>query len=65
MATYRVRAIRRQMVEMIVVAQDDEWAVDTAFTQPQSDWDVVETYEVDECFSVTEIIDEVEPWEEA
>ena len=52
--TYRIRAIRRQLVEVLVTHKDDEWAFDAALDLPQDKWDVLETYDVEEPFTITE-----------
>ena len=54
MQTYRIRAIRRQLVEILVTHKDEEWAFDEATDLPQEHWDVLETYAVEEPFSITE-----------
>lgn len=52
--TYRIRAIRRQLVEVLVTHEDDELAFDAALDLPQKEWDVIETYDVEEPFTITE-----------
>jgi hypothetical protein len=65
MKTYRIRAYRRQLVEVIVTHKDDEWAWDEASDLPKSKWDVIETLDVEDAFSITEIPQEDEMWEQA
>lgn len=55
MPMYRVRAYRRQLVEVIVEGQDDEWAFDNALDINKHEWDVVETFDIEDCDSVTYI----------
>ena len=57
MQTYRVRAYRRQLVEVIVTATDDEWAWEHAIDTDKHEWDVIETYEIED-FVSCETIDE-------
>ena len=56
MKTYRVRAYRRQLVEVIVYS-DEECAYDDALDTDKHDWDVIETYEIDDFVSC----DPIEP----
>ena len=55
MKTYKITATRIQVVEIEVTAYDDEWAWEHAIDAPQSDWDVVETKDVEECVSVIDV----------
>lgn len=58
MPDFRVRAYRRQLVEVIVNAKDDEWAWEHAIDTDKHEWDVVETYEIEDFVSATPIEDE-------
>jgi len=53
MQAYRIRAYRRQLVEVIITALDDEYAFDAAIDLSPHDWDVIETLEVEEPDSIT------------
>jgi hypothetical protein len=57
MQTYRVRAYRRQLVEVFVYS-DEECAYDDALDTDKHDWDVIETYEIDDFVSCEPIEDE-------
>ena len=65
MQTYRIRAYRRQLVEVIVTHKDYEYAWDAALDLPKSAWDVVETLDIEDAFSITDITEQLEPWDEA
>lgn len=58
MPDFRVRAYRRQLVEVIVYAENDDEAWDEAIDIDKHDWDVVETYEIDDFVSATPIDDD-------
>ena len=64
MPMYRVRGYRRQMVEAFVYAEDDEWAADAACDIKDSEWDVIDVSTIDEFFSILEMPDEPDDWEE-
>ena len=53
MDTYRIRAYRRQLVEILITATDDEWAWEYAIDAPAHDWDVIETLDVEDADSIT------------
>lgn len=53
MQAYRIRAYRRQLVEVIITALDDEYAFDAAIDIPAHEWDVIQTLEVEEPDSIT------------
>jgi hypothetical protein len=50
MQTYIVRAYRMQLVETIVYS-DDECVYDDALDIDKHDWEVIETYEIDDFVS--------------
>ena len=53
MQLYRIRAYRRQLVETLIAAEDDEWAFDAATDLKPHEWDVIDTLEVEEPDSIT------------
>jgi hypothetical protein len=53
MSRYRVRAYRKQLVEVLIDADDWEQAWDMALDS--KDWDVVETFDVEDNSSVSEV----------
>jgi len=57
MPKYRIQAIRRQLVEVIVYSDEWETAIDDAVNTDKHDWDVVETYEIDDFVDQEEIDD--------
>jgi len=48
MPVYKFKAYRRQLVEITVEAQDEEYAWDIACRCGVDDWSVEDTYEVEE-----------------
>ena len=55
MPDFRIRAYRRQLVEVIVYAESEEYAWDEAVDIDKHEWDVIETYEIDDFVSTTYI----------
>jgi hypothetical protein len=59
MQSYRIRAFRRQLVEIVVYAHDEEWAWENALDANKDAWEVLETYEVEEYESL--LPDQLDP----
>ena len=55
MPDFRIRAYRRQLVEVIVNAESEEYAYDEALNTDKHEWDVIETYDIDDFVGCTYI----------